>query len=980
MTQYFSGLRARLLLLVLIALVPPFALDAYTAIYERRQAALTAERDAKNLVQLAAREHQRLLQSTRQYLVSVSKLPEVKNPSSYEACHRTLAEVHGPFSYYRLVGLALADGTVFCRSLPIRTKVNITDRGYFQRAVLTRSFGIGDYQIGRATLKPSINFGQAVLDDKGEVRAVVFAALDLDWLNELLSEHHLPPQSSMEVIDNDGTILARHPNPEAWLGKTPADSDLIGTILKHRTGGTIELRGLDKVRRVYAYAPLHDSPAGTAYIAVGLSTDVAFAAANSNFIRSIVSLLVVSIVAFSLVWWIGDRFVLRRVKALASAAKRIGDGDLSARTGLPHGTEEIGQLADTFDKMAQGLELMTVVRERVHRALETLSACNRAMIGAADEPTLLDSMCDTIVRVGGYRYAWIGYADHTPDKMIRTASHCGTEQTSDWLSSALIDSTWADTQQGQGLIATAIRTIKPQASHDLSLVFNREEAATSNGIGSAIAFPLAIQGKVVGALLICAPEADAFNTEEHKLLHQAAQDIAVAISVLRTRVEHDQVLEYMAYYDALTGLPNRLMVEKLLRRAMAEAGRTGRSLALAIIDVNRLWEINDAVGFHQGDQLLKEIANRIKPLFRGDMTVARMRGDEFSVLLPSTTAEQALKAVQDVQNVLKEPFIIGDLNLEISAVIGVSLYPQHGKDAPQIIRHADVAMHQAKKSGKPYAFYTAEDDEDYAKRLALISELRQAIASKQLVLHYQPKMRMSDGSICGMEALVRWNHPTRGMVPPDEFISIAEQTGLIAPLTDLVLRMAMQQCVQWRSAGLQVPVAINLSARLLRDLDLPEKIRRVLNEHRAHGSWLEIEITEGGVMEEPERALDILTQLSKMGIALFIDDFGTGYSSLAYLKKLPVDAVKIDKSFVIDMLDQDDSSKIVRSTIALAHDLGLKVVAEGVEDQATLDVLGTLQCDVAQGFLLSRPVATEHIAALLRKFPWVAKRPRARNQ
>jgi EAL domain-containing protein (putative c-di-GMP-specific phosphodiesterase class I) len=241
-------------------------------------------------------------------------------------------------------------------------------------------------------------------------------------------------------------------------------------------------------------------------------------------------------------------------------------------------------------------------------------------------------------------------------------------------------------------------------------------------------------------------------------------------------------------------------------------------------------------------------------------------------------------------------------------------------------------------------------------------------------------MRMSDGSICGMEALVRWNHPTRGMVPPDEFISIAEQTGLIAPLTDLVLRMAIQQCVHWRSAGLSVPVAINLSARLLRDLDLPEKIRRVLNEHRAHGSWLEIEITEGGMMEEPERALEILTQLSKMGIALFIDDFGTGYSSLAYLKKLPVDAVKIDKSFVIDMLDQDDSSKIVRSTIALAHDLGLKVVAEGVEDQATLDALTSLHCDVAQGFLLSRPVATEHIAALLRKFPWVATRPLAGNQ
>ena len=260
MKHYFYGLRGRLLLPVLFAVIPAFALNFYTVANERQEAAANAERYAVNLVQLAAREQRRLVTSTKQFLLSLSKLPEVKKPTSVQACHHTLAEVHTPFSHYRLIGLALANGDVFCRSLPISTKVNISDRGYFQRAVYTRGFGIGEYQIGRATLKNSINFGQAVLDASGEVRTVVFAALDLDWLSQLIATTDLPPGSSMEVIDSRGTVLARYPDPEKWVGKTVPEASLIDTIITRRDGGTAQVKGIDGINRLYAFAPLHDNP------------------------------------------------------------------------------------------------------------------------------------------------------------------------------------------------------------------------------------------------------------------------------------------------------------------------------------------------------------------------------------------------------------------------------------------------------------------------------------------------------------------------------------------------------------------------------------------------------------------------------------------------------------------------------------------------------------------------------------------------
>ena len=314
------------------------------------------------------------------------------------------------------------------------------------------------------------------------------------------------------------------------------------------------------------------------------------------------------------------------------------------------------------------------------------------------------------------------------------------------------------------------------------------------------------------------------------------------------------------------------------------------------------------------------------------------------------------RAAERIAQALDRPVILEGHPFEVGASIGVALAPEHGEDATTLLRRADVAMYTAKNASDPYAVYQPDQDQHSPRRLALIGELRQAIADGQLLLHYQPKVDLGSGCFGGVETLVRWQHPTHGMIPPDQFIPLAEHTGLIKPLTHWVLDAALRQCRAWHDEGLDLRVAVNLSARLLTDPGVVDLITELLHARGVEARWLEIEITESAVMADPVGALTILTRLHDMGIRLSIDDFGTGYSSLSYLKRLPVDEIKIDKSFVLEMPTNGDDETIARSIIDLGHNLGLRVVAEGVEDDATWAQLATMGRDVAQGYFISRPI------------------------
>ncbi len=457
----------------------------------------------------------------------------------------------------------------------------------------------------------------------------------------------------------------------------------------------------------------------------------------------------------------------------------------------------------------------------------------------------------------------------------------------------------------------------------------------------------------------------AYDVELHIApIHDLAGRTTHFVSVQRDVTERkraERELERLALYDALTGLPNRGLFHDRLELAIAGASREGSPLALLMVDLDHFKEVNDTFGHPAGDVLLQQVAGRLRAEVRAIDTVARFGGDEYAVLLPEATAASAAKVAQKLLTALERPFTVEAQTVGIGAGVGISMYPDHGEDADVLLRHADIAMYAAKGSGGGHAIYSPDQDQSSPGRLARVAELRQAIDAGALVLHYQPIVSLTTGRVTGIEALARWPHPEHGLIPPMEFILLAERTGLIRPLTEWVLGTAVRQCAAWQQAGHTIPVAVNVSMRNLLDPELPNTIARLLASARLKPSLLRLEITESVMMADPARTMAVVERFRETGVLVDIDDFGTGYSSLAYLQRLPVDVVKIDRSFVGQMTTDEDSAVIVRSMVGLAHSLGLGVVAEGVEDGETWDQLATVGCDEAQGHYLSPPLAASEL-------------------
>ena len=430
----------------------------------------------------------------------------------------------------------------------------------------------------------------------------------------------------------------------------------------------------------------------------------------------------------------------------------------------------------------------------------------------------------------------------------------------------------------------------------------------------------------------------------------------------------EQKVHELARYDSLTGLPNRNMFLGELDRSIARAVRQGGEFAIFFIDLDRFKTINDTLGHDAGDELLRTRAQRLRQALRKNDLVARLGGDEFVVLLEgaSTGADLATLANKLLQ-VIAEPITIQGLTFLVTGSIGIGCWPVDGEDAATLLKHADAAMYLAKEKGKnKLQFYTAELADMAARQFELESALRLGLVRDELVLHFQPKVSVADGTILGLEALVRWHHPARGLVPPDEFVPLAEERGLIVPLGRWVLQATCRQIRDWRSAGLHSPpVAVNLSARQFADDDLVDHIETAMARYGVTPADIEVELTESALMADPERAKEVLGRLHQLGIRISIDDFGTGYSSLSYLKRFPAETVKIDRSFISGLpLDGDDTA-ITQAVIAMAHSLGMAVVAEGVETSEQLALLRRLGCDEAQGYLLGRPVAAADMAERL---------------
>lgn len=442
--------------------------------------------------------------------------------------------------------------------------------------------------------------------------------------------------------------------------------------------------------------------------------------------------------------------------------------------------------------------------------------------------------------------------------------------------------------------------------------------------------------------------------------------LTVVVRDISERKLFEQELQHQALYDALTDLPNRTLFQETLQQLLQSTRREDSSCALLLLDLDGFKELNDTFGHELGDHVLQQLARRLQATSRASDLVARLGGDEFAVLLPRTDAANTVHVVEKIHAALRIPVEVDDQHLAIDGSIGIALYPEDGQDATTLLRHADVAMYAAKRTRSAYMLYDAEQDRESKRRLALSQTLRDAIETQQFILHYQPKVDLRSGVICGAEALIRWQHPQFGLVSPDDFIPIAEQSSLITPLTRWIFAEALGQVRRWQELGLDLQVAVNLSARSLHDHHVVEMIAEALQHAEARPAWLIIEITESQIMVDPAHALHALKRLQAMGVTVAIDDFGTGYSSLAYLDTLPAKELKIDHSFILDMDTNLGHRRIVEATINLAHDLQLQTVAEGVETQRTLDLLESLGCDTVQGYHISRPIPGDALAEWIR--------------
>ncbi len=482
---------------------------------------------------------------------------------------------------------------------------------------------------------------------------------------------------------------------------------------------------------------------------------------------------------------------------------------------------------------------------------------------------------------------------------------------------------------------------------------------------------LAGGGSTAGTMIVVAEHrtGDDFAADERRILEVLARQAGISLErgrlVDRLRREIGQK-ERQALHDGLTDLPNRLQFSLVVGEALRTVRDTGKRVAVLLIDLDRFKEVNDTLGHQRGDVLLQELALRLGDLVGDEDQLARLGGDEFAVVLRDVSGvAEAIDWAKRINEVIHRPVYNEGLTIHLSASIGIAIGPEHGTDETTLMRRADVAMYEAKHAGSNFEVYDPQRDRYSTRRLAMAAELREAIERGTLGVHYQPKARLGDGRVVGVEALARWHHPRHGNVPPDEFIELAERTGLIAPLTEYVLRTAFRDITRLREDGLPLSVAVNIAASSLNDTQFPDLVAMLIGEHDVDPQAVTLEVTETSMMNDSARARLVLAALDELGVSLAIDDFGTGYSSLSYLSNLPVDEVKIDRTFVMDMAVDGRLAKIVESTTALVHSLGLQVVAEGAENQGTWDLLREAGCDLAQGYYLARPMGFTDLCAWL---------------
>jgi len=943
-----QSIRFRMATVFLVLALPMLLLSVHLALERRAAEAIAIEERALAIAKALALHP---AQTIRQARVQMDAFAAQVSGLDASDCTATLQRTLALKPLLQAVAMVNEVGDVTC---PVRpTKANFADREYFKRTLSERKFQVSGVLHGRTT-----GTWMIVLSQPFEQGALL-AGLNLGWFQDMVNALPLADGALVSIVDGVGRIVARRPHVADYVGREIQDAASFRRQLESGQAGAHQVQTLDGTRRVVAFAKVPDAEL---YVRVGVPVAHANRAAWLVFAEVFLASLLLLGLATGLGWAAFRRLIAGPVLTLTQAALRLGHGDLAARTGIRPDTPVVGGLAEKFDELAAH-------GQRVTRALRTLSAGNRTLLRERDEQALLEAMCKVAVETGGYAAAYVCYARHDEGKSIEVRATAGADR--GFLTS--VNMTWEDTPQGRGSVGrclrTGERTIVRSILDDPGAAL-WHPAARAHGFRSIISLPLRVNAALVGTFTLAAREEGAFDEDEVALLDEMAADLSFGIEVIRgesRRREAEDIARRALSRDSIVDVRSRAAFVARVNECIARGRKNHEPVAVLDIHLGRLQDVFDSFGYEHGTSVLRQVAELLKQVSGQEDDIGRLPVDDFGLTLCGHDANDAASSARRIREALDRPVRIGDALIDLQFAIGVSFFPGHGEEGEALVRRASIAARDAFRRELPYLLYAGATARENPQRLALAADLRAAIETRGLLLHYQPKVRLADGVQTGGEALLRWPHPTRGMVPPGEFVALAEDIGQMRALTNEVIDLAVRQQHAWGDAAL--PLAINLSVRNLRDPQFLPTLDGMIGTWGLRRELLHFEITESSLMDDPEAARRVLMELRDRGSKIYIDDFGTGYSSLSYLVRLPVHALKIDRSFVLQMTKSERAQALVASVISMAHTLGVSVVAEGVETAADAEMLRAMGCDEAQGYYFSRPLPADEYAR------WQADRP-----
>lgn len=957
-----KNIYVRMFLVICVAVIPSFAGLCFYVYQQRSYLTDYSAETAERFVQLAAHDETWLFSSTRDLFTAISHMPVIRG-QNWALCHRFMKSLLTEKSNYNDIGLMSVSGESLCSGLrePDSTSpINFSDRSYFQRALNENGLVVSEYHLGRISQRPVILVATALRTPDNKPWAVLYASLDISEIVRPRQEALYSNDSFITILDRNGVVLKNVPPQEsAVIGETLKDPKLLALLAANHQGTNVLERDDGSEWLVsYTHTGTEGDPdAMTVVYQHPTATSLAQIYRRILISGMLALLLVLLTLALG---WVGIQAIVgRNIRYLAAAAKRLAQGNFNTRVASMVSGQEFTDIATQLDKMAQALGQQetqwkqSLLRQQGQNKVLQMIAENRPL-----NDTLRTLAQQTQAQIEGARVSILLLG---PDK--KHIQHGIAPSLPDDYIHALKQMDWGEPVGtcGKAMVLNRV-TITPDIAAESDWDSLRE-FTTAHELRACWSHPIqTTDEQVIGAFAVYSRKAGSPSLEDLQLSKMAAEIATMAIEHNR----HHETLRYQSRHDVLTGLYKREIFTKRVETKLNHASAHNKRLYVLNLTLHGFKEINSTFGHHVGDDLLRTVAQRMRSLIGPDNDVARSSGDEFAFLFTEESLSSSIgDMAQEILNEIRRPVELDGTEMQISASVGIATYPIAGSEPNTLMRHADSAMHRAEREGLGYAFYDVSQHDRSPNRLLLLSDLRHALEADELILHFQPQINLRRRRTVGFEALLRWNHPEKGMMSPGDFMPVAEFSDLIHPLTLWVLDKALAQCRHWQNLDHHVTISVNVSSRNLLNTEFPAQIQKLLAQHNLPAHYLEIEITESAVMMDATRSLSVLHRIRANGVRIAIDDFGTGHSSLSYLHKLPVDTLKIDQSFIRAMDTDKESQTIVDLIIGLAHNLKVSVTAEGVENQNSLTRLMQLGCDYAQGYLISRPIPAEEADAWL---------------